>query len=293
MSDMPWFQFFASDWLAGTRGLSAVETGIYITLIASMYDKQAPLPNDDERLSRLCGSSPRQFKSTLARLVEDGKILVVGETLWNVKVEEQLQLRAAKSEKAKQSVDVRWKDKIQTNQGQTDTVVSPKYYSNDTNQNQSQKEDGLCSAREVSHETIRQSTDDLEKVLREAAGWQSHPAPNLFVTGQIAELIRNGASIDHDVIPIIRRDAPRCRSPNWNYFVPAIAQARADREAAAKLNPEAKPNAPSYKSRNTLSDSFAIVNAAIAEAERREIEGGFTEHTENAQSVPRLRQITS
>lgn len=137
------------------------------------------------------------------------------------------------------------------------------------------KEDGLCSAHEVSHETIRQPTDDLEKVLREAAGWQSHPAPNLFVTGQIAELIRNGASLEHDVIPIIRRDAPRCRSPNFNYFTQAIAQARVDREAAAKLNPEAKPNAPNHHNAKEPHRATIAANKLRAEL-------GLGSHSEGA-----------
>ena len=40
MSKMPWIRFFPSDWLAGTRGMSAVETGVYITLIATMYERR-------------------------------------------------------------------------------------------------------------------------------------------------------------------------------------------------------------------------------------------------------------
>jgi uncharacterized protein YdaU (DUF1376 family) len=163
------------------------------------------------------------------------------------------------------------------------------------NLNERKKEDGLCSAGEVSHETIHQPTDDLEKALREAAGWQSHPSPNLFVVGQIRELIRNGASLDQDVIPVIRRDAPRCRSPNWNYFTSAIAQARADREAASKLNPEAKLNARTYSKPNTIADSSAILEAAIAKR-TRELDAliASTEEVGNdVGSIPRLRESTA
>lgn len=34
---------YPSDWLAGTRGLTPAETGIYITLVCMMYERQADL----------------------------------------------------------------------------------------------------------------------------------------------------------------------------------------------------------------------------------------------------------
>jgi len=74
MSKMPWVQFYPSDWLAGTRGMTASETGIYITLIATMYERCEPLTEDVGRLSRLCGASPSAFKNALNLLIEDGKI---------------------------------------------------------------------------------------------------------------------------------------------------------------------------------------------------------------------------
>ena len=60
-----------------------------------------------------------------------------------------------------------------------------------------------------------------------------------------------------------------------------------------ELTPQRISQNGTYQTRNNLSDSFAIVNAAIAEAERREIEAGITKHSENVESVPRLRQITT
>ena len=56
--------FYPSDWLAGTRGLSDSETGVYITLIARMYEMAGPIERDDDRLSRLCGSKSKASSST-------------------------------------------------------------------------------------------------------------------------------------------------------------------------------------------------------------------------------------
>jgi hypothetical protein len=65
MSELPWVQFFPSDWLGGTRTLTVVETGVYITLIASMYDQGRPLTDPPDRLARLCGASTKQFVGAL------------------------------------------------------------------------------------------------------------------------------------------------------------------------------------------------------------------------------------
>lgn len=77
---------------------------------------------------------------------------------------------------------------------------------------------------------------DLETQCRKAAGWESEPAPMLAVTGPIQSLIDAGADLELDVLPTIRALAPQCRRPStWKYFVGAIAQARDDRIAAAKI----------------------------------------------------------
>jgi len=57
----PYVRFFASDWLGGTRGMKAAEVGIYITLIAMMYERCEPLPEDHKRLARQCGCSVSVF----------------------------------------------------------------------------------------------------------------------------------------------------------------------------------------------------------------------------------------
>ena len=74
MISHPYVRFFVSDWLGGTRGLKTGEVGIYITLIALMYDKEAPLPEDHERLARQCGCTSKQFVQALEMLIGEGEI---------------------------------------------------------------------------------------------------------------------------------------------------------------------------------------------------------------------------
>jgi|GEM_PF-2331190 len=80
--DLPWFRFYPSDWLGGTRGMSATEAGIYITLIANMYDRMEPLPEDYDRLARLCGTTKSALKKTIKTLIEDKKIVRIEGGFW-------------------------------------------------------------------------------------------------------------------------------------------------------------------------------------------------------------------
>ncbi len=134
-------------------------------------------------------------------------------------------------------------------------------------------EDGIGFARDTSA--------NLEIKLREAAGWQNEPAPNLAITGQIEALIANGCDLNLDVLPVIQALAPQVRSrTNWKYFINAIRQARDDRIAAAtdittqntnviqRLNGNGPHQNHSSRNRNRQ-----ILDAIVAEAERRENEG--------------------
>lgn len=133
MSESPFVQFYPSDWLAGTRGLSAAETGIYITLIAMMYEREAPLNMSADRLARLCGATKPAFEKALAALTDQGKIDATDAGLWNGRVEIELKKRAEKRESAKASVSARWK-KTKQNQQNDDTNVIRTPYETDTNQ---------------------------------------------------------------------------------------------------------------------------------------------------------------
>ena len=125
MSD-PWFKFYPSDWLAGTRGLSAAETGIYITLIAMMYERTDPLPHDNSRLARLCGCPAGAFKRCLDGLMATKKIIIKDGGLWNERVEKERYSRDVASQNASDAAKKRWSiqgDKIEQNQQKPDAVA--------------------------------------------------------------------------------------------------------------------------------------------------------------------------
>lgn len=120
--------FYPSDWLSGTRGLSDVETGVYITLVARMYEMAAPIERDDQRLYRLCGSkSKAAFVKSLEYLMSEGKIIETEDGLFNEKVQKVIKETTEKSDKAKAAAQSRWDRKPSKNNGGSNADASVKH----------------------------------------------------------------------------------------------------------------------------------------------------------------------
>lgn len=146
MSEGPWIRFFPSDWLAGTRGMTAAETGIYITLIAMMYERGEPIPNDTGRLARLCGTTTAALKSTLSVLCNEGKISITDGGLWNDRVGVETEIRRDKSTSAQKSAETRWR-KNKQKQHTTDASALP----SQSGRNANQKPDTRGKNSDASH----------------------------------------------------------------------------------------------------------------------------------------------
>jgi len=134
MSDLPWVRFFPSDWLGGTRAMSAAETGVYITLIATMYERKEPIAEDHARLARLCGATKSTFSKTLDLLVDEGKIVRVDAGLWNKKVEKECAFRAEKVEASRTAANTRWSKKYNKNNSGKDAGAMRKQCAGNANQ---------------------------------------------------------------------------------------------------------------------------------------------------------------
>lgn len=94
MSGDAWFKFYPSDWLAQTRGLSPAETGVYITLVAMMYERGGPIDIERSRLARLCGCPAGSFERIIDALIDARKIAVSESGIWSDDVGEALGKRA-------------------------------------------------------------------------------------------------------------------------------------------------------------------------------------------------------
>jgi len=113
-------------------------------MIAMMYERGEPLPNDPARLARLCGASNSTFSKALAALIDGGKIVLVEGGLWNDRVQKEQVYRTEKSEVGKQAAEKRWR-KAEQNQQQPDASAMPTQSDGNANQKPEPEERSLRS----------------------------------------------------------------------------------------------------------------------------------------------------
>jgi uncharacterized protein YdaU (DUF1376 family) len=101
------------------------------------------------------------------------------------------------------------------------------------------RDDGIVStgATFVPRETGIPHTDqfaEIETALREAAGWQREPHPNLAVVGPVIEAIKAGVDLELDLLPAARAHGPTLRKrTSWNYIIQVAITNRDNRLQAA------------------------------------------------------------
>lgn len=122
MSEAPYIQFYTSDFLAGTSGMTASTKGVYITLLSLMYEAEAPLPQQWDTLARRCGCTLPAFKKAIQSLVDDGKVAVVDAGIWSEKCEKHIAQRRERRNSAKAAANTRWQ-KTEQKQGKPDATA--------------------------------------------------------------------------------------------------------------------------------------------------------------------------
>jgi len=87
------FTFYVRDWLTGTRLLTFEERGLYIDLLALIYERRGRflMPSEAD-FCRMLGCDPRVLRRVLGRLVILGKIEVKNGVISNGKTDDQLGL---------------------------------------------------------------------------------------------------------------------------------------------------------------------------------------------------------
>ena len=129
MSD-PWFRFFPSDWISGVSGLSAAERGVYVTLLAMIYDHGKPVRRDDPRLARVCGIPTPGFTRAVDALLDLGKLTEQDGFLFNDRAKNELHDRENRKLMASDSANSRW-NKNKQNQRSIDAVALQTHCEND------------------------------------------------------------------------------------------------------------------------------------------------------------------
>lgn len=185
----PWVRFFPSDWLGGTRGMSALESGVYITLIAAMYERRAPLPEEAARLARACGASRAQFEKALGVLIKQGKLCRTPQGLWNRRVARELQFTQEKSAAARDAANTRWGKKHNKNNSDDDASA----LHGQTICSANQKPQPEKQAPSPYKKAARLSDDFIANFqVAEAAGFNQQQAEALFKNFQNYWLNQNG-----------------------------------------------------------------------------------------------------
>lgn len=166
----PYVRFFPSDWLSGTRGLTAIETGVYITLICMMYENTEPVQGDDKRLARVCGCTPAAFRRAVDALIDEGKIDAKDGGYWNERVQKEFDFRLENSNSAKEAANKRWGKTQQKQRGKDASAMQPQCDRNAISEARSQN-------NTLSNERV---SARAKKGTRLPANWKPEPLPEGF-----------------------------------------------------------------------------------------------------------------
>lgn len=77
MSALPWFKCYPRDFREGMLGLTCEERGAYATILLLIYERGAPVADDDSWIAAQLWCSVRAWKKVRAALVVKGKIYAV------------------------------------------------------------------------------------------------------------------------------------------------------------------------------------------------------------------------
>lgn len=94
----PYVPFYPSDWLAGVAALTPAEVGVYINVLALIYENDGPIPFDAKRLSRRMGITAGPLKKIIDALVEEEKLIAKDGNL-NAPTLKKWELRARKDDR--------------------------------------------------------------------------------------------------------------------------------------------------------------------------------------------------
>jgi uncharacterized protein YdaU (DUF1376 family) len=279
---MNFYAFNIGDYAGATRHLSWDEDMAYRRMLDAYYSREQPLPLEPRQIYRLVGASePRQREAVDVVLLEFFE--QHGDGWHNNRADEEIAKTALKKDKARKSAAERWGNRAHTEGIANAPPNDANAQKGDANAERPQCEGNAPNPNPNPNssrygEVVARARDpdtELEHRLREAAGWQSEPSPNLAIIGPIQALIENGADLEFDVLPTIKAIAPQAQGRSWNYFVKAIARARDRRvEAATIVSPPTSPSRSSHaahQQKPSRDETFAAIDRRIDEIRQAEL----------------------
>jgi uncharacterized protein YdaU (DUF1376 family) len=272
---MNFYSFHIGDYMTKTRHLSWEEDMAYRRLLDVYYGTEKPLPADKKAVYRLVLAQTAKHRQAVDVVLAE--FFALTDDGWrNARCDGEIDAAAEKRDKAAQSARRRWEAERAK---QTQSEGNANAMRTHSEGNAPTPTPNPSISGEVVARARGGDLEALQAVLREAAGWQNEPAPKLHVTGPVAALMAAGADLDLDVIPTVRSTAHQASSrASWNYFLKAIARARDERIAAAKIvthpNAMRPANGQDRKRGNSILEAGAqldaILTERIREAEARE-----------------------
>ncbi len=117
--------FYPSDWLTGVADMTPVEAGIYINILAMIYDLGGPIKADHARLARRMNCSKSTFTATVIGLCAAKKLIVKDGLITNERAQIELEKRSKKRDSASASANERWaKNEAKSNDGSCERIAN-------------------------------------------------------------------------------------------------------------------------------------------------------------------------
>ncbi len=291
MTTPPYVRFYANDWFTGVSGLKADERGVYISMCVYIWTTGKRVPLCDAEASRMMGLQFNNYQRLRDRLVVKDKVQKHADGYGITRAETELDLARDRAEAGKPSRPGRRLDAPSQNDdagaATSPDPVRPQHgegpqacdallgapigapigsieisEENQTqavsnqNQNQNQKDNPatppLDAARDAALAALKLDWKSISTACLNAIGEAADPlAIGLMAVNEPLGWIANGADLDADVLPAIRKLAAQKaakgeRIGSWAYFAKAVAANRASRIAGLPAV-EAPKVAPKFK----------------------------------------------
>jgi uncharacterized protein YdaU (DUF1376 family) len=91
---IPYFNFYASDFMNGVRGMTSQEVGVYVMLLCRIYEESGPVECNELILATYCGMRIATFRKSLEKLVALGKLYEADGMISNRRAEVEISKRA-------------------------------------------------------------------------------------------------------------------------------------------------------------------------------------------------------
>lgn len=88
---LPWYKRDVDAWRGGTRGMSLELRGFYSELLDALWDRQAPIPNDESKIAMMVGCNKRTVRKLLPQLIALGKVVETPDGLSNARMAREIE----------------------------------------------------------------------------------------------------------------------------------------------------------------------------------------------------------